>query len=297
MIVAETAEGYQFVTQPDHAVLAGQFADAWGGEGSTRPVSFDRPEPFGPLALAAYAHDTGWRTYDRRPRLAGGEPVDFREMPADTWVDLYDEGIEAVVEMDAYAGLLVSMHGAGLRNQRYGLSPAWPETPEAFREFVDREHRRQRRLLDALLGGDRDGPAPVTAADRELLRSLHDRKRVPEGYAGRLWDDYRRLQVWDALSLSFCITDSPPGYGEVDAVPTTGGEETTLSVTALGDGTYRVDPYPFETAPLTVSVPVRTVDREAAADEPTLARAYYDAGLETRRFTLRPGDGTADDDE
>ncbi|WP_436932334.1 DUF3891 family protein [Halosimplex halobium] len=287
MIVAETAEGYQFVTQPDHAALAGQFADAWGS------ASFDRPDPFDSLAVAAYAHDTGWRTYDRRPRLADGEPVDFREMPADTWVDLYDEGIDAVTGMDAYAGLLVSMHGAGLRNQRYGLSPAWPETPATFRAFVDREQRRQQRLLDALLDGERGGPAPATSADRELLRSLHDAKRVPDDYDGRLWDDYRRLQAWDALSLSFCITDSPPGYGEIDAVPTTGGDDATLSVAALGDGTYRVDPYPFATAPLTVTVRVRTVDRGAAADEATLARAYYDAGLETRRFTLRPADGAA----
>ncbi|WP_135364226.1 DUF3891 family protein [Halosimplex halophilum] len=282
MIVAETAEGYQFVTQPDHAALAGQFADAWGND------DFDRPDPFGSLALAAYAHDTGWRTYDRRPHLADGEPVDFREMPAGTWVDLYDEGIEAVAGMDAYAGLLVSMHGAGLRNQRYGLSPAWPETPAAFREFVDREHRRQRRLLDALRDGERDGPAPVTAADRDLLRSLHDAKRVPGGYDGRLWADYRRLQAWDALSLSFCITDSPPGYGEIDAVPATGGDDATLSVTALDDGTYRVDPYPFETAPLEATVPVRTVGEDALADEATLARAFYDAGRELRRVTLRP---------
>ena len=119
MIVAETAAGYQFVTQPDHAALAGQFADHWGRE------EFDRPEPFAPVVLAAYAHDDGWRDYDRRPHLDGaGHPVDFRDMPPDVWTDLYDDGIDAVAETDTYAGLLVSMHGAGLRNQRYGLSPA-----------------------------------------------------------------------------------------------------------------------------------------------------------------------------
>ncbi|WP_459192478.1 DUF3891 family protein [Halosimplex sp. J119] len=291
MIVAETAEGYQFVSQPDHAVLAGQFADAWGSD------EFDRPEPFASLALAAYAHDTGWRAYDRHPHLDDeGDPVDFRDMPPDIWVDLYDDGIDAVADVDDYAGLLVSMHGAGLRNQRYGLSPEWPETPAPFRGFVDREHRRQRQLLDALLADERDGPAPVTEADRDLLSSLHESRRVADGYAGRLWDDYRRLQAWDALSLSFCITDSPPGYGEIDAVPTTDGDDATLSIVSVGDGAYHIDPYPFETAPLDVTVRVRTVDESVVTDESSLARAYYDAGLETRTVTLRSAESASTDE-
>lgn len=140
MIVAETATGYQFVSQPAHAALAGQFADHWGTD------RFDRPDPFASLSLAAYAHDDGWYDYDRRPHLdAAGKPVDFREMPPSTWIDLYDEGIDAVVASDTYAGLLVSMHGAGLRNQRYGLSPGWPATPPEFEGFLEREHRRQDR--------------------------------------------------------------------------------------------------------------------------------------------------------
>jgi len=284
VIVAETAAGYQFVTQPDHAALAGQFADAWGAE------PFDRPDPYESLALAAYAHDTGWRTYDRRPRLLDGRPADFREMPADTWIDLYDEGVDAVAEMDAYAGLLVSMHGAGLRNQRYGLSPEWPETPAEYREFVEREQRRQRRLLDGLLddgdGTSGDPDSPASDGDRDLLRSLHAGEGVPAGYDGRLWADYRRLQAWDALSLSFCITADPPGYGEVGAVPTSGPREgTTLTVTATAPGEFTVEPYPFAESPLTITVPVRTVERPLG-DESSLARAYYAAGRELRRFTL-----------
>ena len=288
MIVAETAEGYQFVTQPDHAALAGQFADAWGSG------DFDRPDPFESLAVAAYAHDTGWRTYDRRPHLLDGEPVDFREMPAETWIDLYDDGIDAVVGMDAYAGLLVSMHGAGLRNRRYGLSPEWPETPAEYREFVEGEQRRQRRLLADLLDGDDatgdDPDSPASDGDRDLLGSLHVGEGVPAGYDGRLWADYRRLQAWDALSLSLCITADPPGYREVGAVPTSGPREgTTLTVTATAPGEFAVEPYPFVESPLTVDVTVRTVETPVG-DESALARAYYAAERERRRFTLTAAD-------
>ncbi|MFC7138844.1 DUF3891 family protein [Halosimplex aquaticum] len=291
MIVAETEGGYQFVTQPDHAALAGQFADHWGtgdaGPGATR---FDRPEPFAPLALAAYAHDTGWRDFDRHPRLGDdGDPIDFREMPAGPWIDLYDDGIDAVVEADDYAGLLVSMHGAGLRKRRYGLSPGWPETPDEFREFVAREERRQDRLAERLRADD--ARPLLTDADRDLLDSLHGSEGVPDGYDGRLWADYRRLQAWDELSLAFCVTADPPGYDEIEGVPTTGARDgAALSITPVGTDEYRVDPYPFDESPLDVSVPLRRVDGDAFSDEDSLVRAYYEAGRETRSITLTAGD-------
>jgi hypothetical protein len=291
VIVADLGDRYQFVTQPDHADLAGQFADHWGGAAA-------RPEPFESLVLAAYLHDVGWEAYDRRPRLDGdGEPVDFRGMPADPWIPLYEDGIEAVVDLDTYAGLLVSLHGAGLRNQRYGLSPEWPETPPEFEGFVAREERRQRELLDESLaedGGAGSGAAnPLSAGAETTLAAMHDPDRVPDDDAGRLWDDYRRLQAWDALSLSFCITESPPGYGEVAAVPTTDGGTVTLSVTRTdaaetGGGEFAIDPYPFDTAPLTVTVPVRTVGRTALGGAESVARAYYGARPKRRTVRLRP---------
>jgi hypothetical protein len=130
------------------------------------------------------------------------------------------------------------------------------------------------------------------------LAAMHDPDRVPGDDAGRLWDDYRRLQAWDALSLSFCITDSPPGYGSVEAVPGADGDVVTLSITrteadGAGGGAFTLEPYPFDTAPLSVTVPVRTVQKtavERASVEAggAVARAYYGAERETRRVRLRP---------
>lgn len=279
MIVAETDGGFQFVTQPAHARLVGQFADRWGNE------RFDRPDPLVPTLIAAYEHDTGWHSYDRRPHRDGdGRPVDFREMPPETWIDLYETGIDAVADLDPYAGLLVSMHGAGLRNQRYGLSPEWPETPAAFREFVDREEDRQPRLLADLREAGRDG---VSAADAELLAALHESGGPPTVTESRLWTNYRLLQAWDTLSLAFCVTDSPPGYPEIGGVPTGDGGDTTLSVEAIGDGAFAVDPYPFAESPLTATVPIRTVETRQFESERDLRRAYYRAPTEPRSITLR----------
>jgi len=286
MIVAESDGGLRFVTQTDHARLAGQFADHWGG-------AVERARPDAAVRIAAHEHDAGWQSYDMAPRLEGdGRPVDFREMDPETWIGLYEDGIDAVADLDAYAGLLVSLHGAGLRRQRYGLSPSWPETPAAFESFVDREERRQSRLLADLLAA---GRPEVSPADERLLAGLHESMSVPDGYDGRLWPDYRRLQAWDTLSLAFCVTDAPPGYSEVSGVPTTGRDDpetgteadATLSLAAVGPSEFTVDPYPFDTDPLTAWLPVRTVGRQAFDDERELREAYYGAPVETRTLTLR----------
>lgn len=280
MIVAETAGGYQFVSQPDHAALAGQFAERWGGG------DFDRPSPFPAAVAAAYTHDDGWADYDRRPHLGpDGTPLGFTELPAATWIDLYDWGIEAVADLDPYAGILVSMHGTGLRRRRYGLSPAWPATPPAFEDFVDRQERNQRERLDALLAerDDRVGPADV-----DLLEALHETGSPPPTTRSRLWTNYALLQVWDSLSLSCCTVVSPPASPELRSVPTgPGGPGATLALDRTEDGALTVEPYPFVTEPARVQVPVRTVDRDAFDDERSLLEAYYTAGYDVRTFRFR----------
>lgn len=283
VIVAETADRYRFVTQPDHAVLAGTFADHWGNDDIEHPVSMP------PVAMAVYLHDVGWETYDRWPHLAdGGRPVDFRETPAAVWIELYDDGIESAVELDPFAGLLVSMHGAGLRKRRYGLSPGWPETPPRFEPFVGRQEARQSRLLDELLD---DGRTPALGeADAELLSVLHEAGRPPKGCRSTLWQAYKLLQAWDTLSLAFCTTTSPPGYGRIDDVPRgPDADDVELSIDSAGSCAFVIEPYPFDHEPLEASIPSRTVRKDAFETAGELARAYYAAGRELTTVTLRRG--------
>jgi hypothetical protein len=286
VIVAETPETYRLVTQPDHAALAGQFADHWGSD------AFGRPAPAPSVAIAAHVHDDGWWRHDRRPhRGDGGAPENFTALPPATWIDLYDEGIDAAIELDPYAGLLVSMHGTGLRRRRYGLSPSWPPTPPPFADFVDRQEALQERLARGLVEDDRRGR--LSDADLALLSTLHGTGSAPDdGTDSRLWCNYELLQAWDALSLSFCTTTSPPGDPTIHAVPVdAAGSEVALTVEPLGDDAFRVDPYPFDADPLAVSVPARTVRKDAFDDEAGLVRAYYAADHETETFTLRGVEG------
>ncbi len=317
MILAATDDRIRFVTQPDHAALAGRFAEAWGGSG------FEPPEPRAAVRLAVHAHDDGWLPRDRRPRLGpDGTPRDFHELSPARWMRLYRRGIDAVARADPYAGLLVSLHGAGLRRRRYGLSPSWPDTPRAFRGFVKREERRQRSLATALREDDADDR--LSADDVALLHELRDAGRPPSEFGAgtdrdpRLWRNYRLLGALDALSLRICATptrksavdgpddqdvDGPDDHDvhganehdvgdpiEVSHAPTTPGRpDATLTATPLGGHAYRVDPYPFETSPVVATVPTRTVETTSFPDEKALLERYYAADVEEMEVTLRLG--------
>lgn len=291
MIVAETETGFQLTTQPAHAALTGQLARHWGND------RFEAPTPEAASVIAATAHDDGWLRFDRRPRLGDGAPLDFREMSADVWIGLYDEGIEAVVDVDPYAGLLVSMHGSGLQRGWYGLfAPALTARPTpapAYAPFVDRQEARQAELLAELRGENGVYSEWLSAADERTLSTIHEEGVAPDtaGSESRLWHNYALLQVWDHLSLAFCTAVPPPGREKIPQVPTTvGGSTETLRIETLGDEAFRIQPYPFDRSPLPVRVTTRTVPRtviDGNQDEGALVRAYYAAEREHREFTLR----------
>ena len=295
MILAPAGDGLRLVTQPEHAALAGSLAEAWGADG------FAAPDPLPAVRLAVHAHDDGWQPVDRHPTLTDdGTPRNFHEQPADRWTRLYRRGIDEVARADRYAGLLVSLHGSGLRRRRYGLSPSWGDTPPAFAAFVRAEERRQQSLAAAMR--DDPGDDRVTAGDLRLLDSLHERGRSADGEAtpSRLWHNYRFLQALDALSLRICGSSFESAEGDsraepfsVQRVPTTlDGEDVTLRVSPAADShgddeadaVFRVDPYPFAEDAVWTTLRARRLASTTFADDRALREAYH--GVETESLTV-----------
>jgi hypothetical protein len=112
MIVRDLGDAWQIVLQTDHADLSAAFARAWK---TPLPPS---------LVLATERHDDGWAVWEQSPRVDDdGKPVNFLEVDIRSHLAFYRAGIAAITEEDPDAGLLVSMHGAGIYRQRYGLDP------------------------------------------------------------------------------------------------------------------------------------------------------------------------------
>ncbi len=217
MIVRDRGDSWQVVMQTDHADLAAGFARAW------------RPEVSESLVVATERHDDGWAVWEQAPRIDGdGKPVNFLEVDVQSHLAFYRAGIAAITEQDQHAGLLVSMHGAGIYRQRYGLDPGLGLARAAeVQDEVDAFVAEQ----EAKFGSD------------------------PGEHRG----EYELLQLFDRLSLYFCMRDAE--RGEPEPVELQG-----YTLEAAGPWRVRIAPFRFGDSPASFSLKRRVIAKSVAAD-------------------------------
>ncbi len=259
MIIQEQGEQLILIRQTDHAMLAGFFARVLGNK------LFSRPEPFESFCLAAAEHDNGWNEWELLPQIDPKtfSPFNFMSIPTEEHIALYQRGIERVVRADRYAGLLVSMHCAGLydrtRATMPGFSAKYVKSSETslVTDFLQRLRLQQLRLKVDLRA---DPVMKAYAADQSLQANL------------------QRLEALDRLSLYFCM--APLNDWTIDAVPVDrNGSEADWELQPSGTSFVTLQPYPFQKDPLEISILARRVPRRAYADEnefhKILAQAPY----------------------
>lgn len=234
MIVQPRDGRLLLIRQTDHAALAGVFAEHWGNS------VFAVPHPRSPLLTAAVHHDDGWLIWERAPRIdpATRRPYQFTAMPTDEHIGFYRTGIDSVRARDGYAGLLTTMHLAGLYQMRFGTEPQL-----APRTLSAEEESRQRRFLDEL-----------HQQQESLRRELRSEGVPAEWLEDRpLWCNYKLLQMFDRLSLYFCT--APPRPAALGPAPLDyAGGETLLTLRPIDETTVRITPYPFNRSPLPLTV-------------------------------------------
>lgn len=280
MLITEDSNTYRIIGQTEHANQVGRIATQWGNE------TFGIPEPGSVAIVAAHLHDNGWWEWDLSPDLESGDPVNLLEVPPEQWAQFYTRGIDTATEIDPYAGLLVSMHGAGVRRQRYGTHPSIPSYESQYATFIADQQRLQREILDDLRESDRYG----AHIDQDVFRfftSLHDSGDVG-GYDGEpphVWTHYKLLQAWDRISLYCCLSDLSADE-TIYPVPSDSETDVELTLTPIDETTVQIDPYPFGTTPLRVPVRgrlIQNVDYESQAD---LVEAYYTADQQSFSFSF-----------
>jgi hypothetical protein len=259
MIIQELGDQLILIRQTDHAVLSGYFARALGNQ------RFGRPEPYESFCLAAAEHDNGWNEWELLPQIDPKTftPYNFMSIPTEEHIALYQRGIERVVRADRYAGLLVSMHCAGLYDKTRATMPGFSakyvrsnETP-IVNDFLQRLRLQQLRLKVDLRA---DALTKDFATDQALQANL------------------QRLEALDRLSLYFCL--APLDGSTIDAVPIdSNGQETDWDLQPDGKNVVSLKPYPFAKDPLPISILARRVPKRPYTDQnefhKTLARAPY----------------------
>lgn len=278
MIISENFEYYRMISQNDHGDLAGQFAAHWGND------RFAKPKPYQSMVLAAETHDNGWWDWDIYPFIDdNGVPIPFTRTPREFRSNFYAKAIDNVIARDLYAGLVVSMHGVGLPQKRYGTMPT----------MVDRDDPYSQKFI----------------SEREPThKDMIDKLSRMEQYAGftskeQIWHNYLLMQVFDRLSLFFCsnfdITavaaagshtkEGKAYYGStIKPTPVKPGEEDgQIQLRIVDRNTVIVDPYPFDQASLRVSVRGKLIPKIKYKSQEEFREIYGKAQRQEFEFTLR----------
>jgi Protein of unknown function (DUF3891) len=246
MIVCDLGDRWQIVMQTDHADLSGEFARRFD-ERTPRSDSLD---------VAAERHDDGWAVWERAPmcEAASGRPLNFLDVGIPAHLAFYRAGIAAISEQDPYAGLLVSMHGAGIYRGRYGLQPGVGLT------FAD-EVREQVNAFVA----DQEGT--FESRERELGVTASERQH-----------DYELLQLYDRMSLHFCMNDTlaPPA-----------GDLMGYRFEPDRAGAVTMTPFPFAGAEQRFSLLRRVLPHRTWSDGRAFRRELFAAAPEETAITLR----------
>jgi hypothetical protein len=167
MIVNEHGPHLRLITQPDHARLAGDIAEAWEADGwSLHP----RREV---LLLAIREHDNGWMEPDQNPEVdpQTGHPYDFVSAPEEVKQAIWPRGVERLAAQEPMAAAFVAQHALTIFAD-HRSTPSW------FPFF-----NRMSGLRDLLL-------------DQCGVSELDSRRAFAR--------DYRLLFLADFLSLAFC---------------------------------------------------------------------------------------------
>lgn len=255
------------IRQTDHAFLSGFFAREWGND------IFSRPEPFDSFCLAAAEHDNGWQEWELAPGVDPRTfiPYSFMTVPTEEHISLYQRGIDRILKVDHYAGLLVVSHCMGLYDRARATIPGYSakyvksQEQHVANDFVQRLRLQQLRIKVDL----RNDPATKPFTDERLIKA-----------------NVQRLEALDRLSLYFCLGAAEDA--SIEAVPTNDdGKEVDWEVRPAGQNHFTVYPYPFRRDPLDFTILARRIPKRRYSEDSDLQTVIASAPFFNIRFTVR----------
>jgi hypothetical protein len=270
MLRLETPTGYYLITHPDHAHLAGRFAEHWGND------LFIPPEPRQAVLHGIHVHDDGWLARDAHPTITHhgkpsafsielvGKYSAFEEIDLAPYLAVRESAVAQVEKTDPYAALIISMHTYNLLTERSDRTTIAPADIPLLDGFLHRQRIRQETLHKTIKHDPHFFPEQVTAE--------------------AVFNNFRLLQACDNLSLLSCVAYTHPAT-LLHPLPTCNGS-TTIAVHSISERSFRLIPYPFDEPTLHFQLPARHVKGHAFASSEALAQAFHAAPVEALAVTV-----------
>jgi len=272
MLRLETETGWWLVTHPDHARLAGAFAERWGNE------RFLPPEPRASVLKGIARHDDGWAARDAAPQITRqgkpsafsvelvGKYSAFEEIDLVDYLAVRDRAVRLIASEDPYAAVLISMHTFNLLTEHADRSTIAPAQLPLLDQFLDQQKTFQQSLREQIAGDPR---FPPEQASETAIR-----------------DHFRLLQATDYLSLLTCVDFRQPAL-LLHPLPLRGGGYTQVKAKPVGPRDFWLDPYPFGEASIRFDFPARHVAGKVFSSVRELQGRFDAASVEMLSVTVR----------
>jgi hypothetical protein len=261
----ESETGWWLVTHPDHARLAGAFAERWGND------LFLPPEPREYVMRGIARHDDGWVARDAEPQITKqgkpsafstelvGKYSAFEEIDLADYLAVRDRAVRLIAAEDPYAAILISMHTYSLLNDHADRTTIAPAQLPLLDQFLE----DQNALQDSLR-------KQITANSK--LQPEHKCEDA-------ILDHFHLLQANDNLSLLTCVDFKQPAH-LLHALPTRDGRRIPVEVRSVGIRRFILKPYPFAERTLTFQFPARHANGKQFSAAKELQDAYNAAPKE-----------------
>ncbi len=224
---APPGEPHLVMTMAEHTALAGAFAEAFGND------DFEAVEPRAEMLFVVANHDRGWADWDASEEFdpETGLPYNLTDTPLEKITGTSSASPDFNERHHPFCGLISSMHSWGLYNGRYGMSD------KVLIEAID---PGLRPVVDAMLDGE------LARQERLKAELAADPASAPWIEDDRLFQNYKQLQFFDTLALYFNRGhEGSRQISEFSHVPGNSRRDVTVTVTPLGQATYKLAPYPF----------------------------------------------------
>jgi len=271
MLRLETETGWWLVTHPDHARLAGAFAERWGNE------KFLPPEPRAHVLKGIARHDDGWAARDAAPQITRqgkpsafsvelvGKYSAFEEIDLADYLAVRDRAVRLIAEEDPYAAVLISMHTYSLLSEHADRSTIAPAELPLLDQFLEQQKSFQGKLLQKISGDPNLPPNQKTEA--------------------AILDHFRLLQATDNLSLLTCVDFTRPA-NLLHPLPLRGGGHSRVEVRSAGSRHFVLDPYPFAERSLSFQFPARHVTGKTFSSSAEMQERFGTAPVEMLTVTV-----------
>jgi hypothetical protein len=301
MLKAHVDNEIWLIQQPHHAQVSGFLAAHWGGPngfvrpgyypGATNPARW-RDE----VVLGIAEHDNGWWEIEAMPRISerDGLPVGVGEAAKPTeeneftpWrsggFERWSNGIRRIAGPHPYGALLISLHAYWL--YAVAFDDLLPRESEFYRHFVFGAPE----VASGLVGDEAKTRAFL---DEQAARQLELKARLTADPVmsqaiepDHLDAHFRLLQLMDSMSLFLALNDEDEH--QLPGIPRSSwADRCTINWRRSDARSIVLDPYPFDTDELRVSMPARVVRTQELDRDGSPLTALHGAPLRSVEFTF-----------